>query len=79
MPIENCTECEKHLVIADPDPTDWFCDDDTAVVCTLTPNPKKDLKSRHRANHSDFRAITVACRPYNIKKESDVPSWCPLV
>lgn len=22
--------------------------------------------------------ITVACRPYNIRKESEIPKWCPL-
>jgi hypothetical protein len=21
--------------------------------------------------------ITTACRPYNIKKECEIPSWCP--
>ena len=24
------------------------------------------------------RNITVACRPYNMRKECPVPEWCPL-
>jgi len=75
--MNNCTECSSHKVIADPDPHDWFCDDDAAVVCTMTLNPKRDTTSIHRADHSEFRTITVACRPYNIKKECEVPDWCP--
>lgn len=25
------------------------------------------------------KTITVACRPYNKRKECDVPKWCPLI
>ena len=25
------------------------------------------------------KEITCACRPYNIKKESEIPDWCPLI
>jgi hypothetical protein len=55
-------DCPHHRVERDPDPYDWFCDDDVKVVCTLAQ-----------------RDITVACRPYNKRKESDVPQWCPLL
>lgn len=58
----NCTHCPCHKVMSDPDPDDWFCDDDVKVRCTKA--------------HLD---ITVACRPYNIRKECTVPSWCPLL
>jgi hypothetical protein len=64
LTINNCTECPHHKVLPDPDPDDWFCDDDVKVVCTLT---------ERKAN-----TITSACRPYNKKKESEVPEWCPL-
>jgi len=47
----------------DPDPLDSFCDDDVKVVCT-----KAD----------PVREVTVACRPYNVKKETPRPVWCPL-
>lgn len=57
-----CIDCSCHTVLPDPDPDDWFCDDDVKVRCT-------------RAN----RNITVACRPYNIRREtSPIPDWCPL-
>lgn len=62
LTITNCTKCPHHEVRSDPDPDDWFCDDDVKVVCKLA-----------------GKEITVACRPYNIVKESLVPAWCPLV
>lgn len=62
--IDNCLDCNAHVVLPDPDPNDWFCDDDIKVkikvTCTL--NDKN---------------ITVACRPYNRSKECDIPDWCP--
>lgn len=61
MKYSNCTECPAHKVLPDPDPNDWFNDDDVKVVC----------------GHAD-RNITVACRPYRVKAECEVPNWCPL-
>lgn len=60
--ISNCMDCPFHKVLADPDPDDWFCDDDVRVYCT-------------KANQN----ITTACRPYNTRNESEVPTWCPLL
>jgi hypothetical protein len=75
--ISNCIDCEHHKVIDDRDPDDWFCDDDKAVICTLSPaEPEPD--SRYISHRSAFRRITEACRPYNIRKESNTPAWCPL-
>ncbi len=31
----NCIDCKHHRVLPDPDPDDWFCDDDEKVLCTL--------------------------------------------
>lgn len=59
--IKNCTDCPFHQVMPDPDPNDWFCDDDVKVLCK-------------KSN----RLITSACRPYNVKKECDIPEWCEL-
>lgn len=62
--IENCHQCQFHKVENDPDPDDWFNDDDVKVVCTKKHN----------------KTITSACRPYNIKKEcAGIPNWCPLL
>lgn len=73
----NCIDCPNHCTIPDPDPDDWFCDDDKAVVCTKAKNDKQDPNSRYIADHSPHRHITVACRPYRTRDESVTPSWCP--
>jgi hypothetical protein len=73
-----CIDCPYHEEILDKDPDDSFCDDDRAVVCTRTPNPKQDLSSRHMADHNPHRPVAVAIRPYNVRKEAIPPKWCPL-
>jgi len=60
--INNCIDCMEHEILNDPDPYDWFCDDDVKVICKL-----------------NRRKITCACRPYNIRKECDIPIWCPKI
>ena len=72
-----CIDCTKHEVISDRDPDDWFCDDDIAVICTSTKNPDRDLESKYLSDRSEFRSITASCRPYNKRKETKVPKWCP--
>jgi len=72
----NCIDCEHHKTVNDRDPDDWFCDDDVAIVCTLTPQTPKE--TRYMADRAGFKPITVACRPYNARKESPTPQWCPL-
>lgn len=62
-PPTNCMDCKHHRVHADPDPFDWFCDDDEMVVCTAMRN----------------KPITVACRPYRKRVECATPKWCPLI
>ena len=77
LDIDNCLDCRDHKLVPDPDPSDWFCDDDEAVLCTLTPNPDRDLTSNWAADRSEFRAITCSCRPTRTRVESTVPDWCP--
>jgi len=74
----SCLDCPFHKVIPDPDPEDWFCDDDVAIVCLKTKNDRYNLKSKYQADKQPFKCVTVACRPHHIKKESDTPDWCPL-
>ena len=31
--MANCSECSEHEIQPDPDPFDWFCDDDVKVLC----------------------------------------------
>jgi hypothetical protein len=30
---DNCADCGSHKIYPDPDPSDWFCDDDVKVRC----------------------------------------------
>ena len=46
LKITSCLDCPHHKVIADPDPDDWFNDDDCATVCTKMKNDKQDKKSK---------------------------------
>lgn len=64
--IANCHQCGFKQILPDPDPVDWFNDDDVKVVCTKT--KRKDT------------VITSACRPYKVKEEcSGIPWWCPVL
>lgn len=78
MPYDNCMDCPNHKVIADPDPDDWFCDDDKAIVCTITKNLNKNESSRHKSERQEHKVVMCAIRPYNLRKEGDAPDWCPL-
>ena len=80
--INNCLDCTYHKVIPDPDPNDWFCDDDVAIVCTnekAPQNQKFDLNSKYKADRQLLPLITVSCRPHHIRKEANIPDWCPLL
>ena len=72
-------DCPSHKVIADPDPHDWFNDDDEAVLCTLTQgNPNHNSEGEwHHEKQNEHRCITVMCRPYQKRSECETPPWCP--
>ena len=57
----------NHDVIPDPDPDDWFNDDDVAIICHLARNP-------------EWRCVAFGCRPnrHMLAEESAIPTWCPL-
>lgn len=73
-----CVACPHHRVINDPDPTDWFNDDDKAVVCAATPNPKQDPQAKYLADRNQYRPVDVSLRPYEVKNAKQ-PDWCPLL
>lgn len=75
----NCLDCPFHTVINDRDPHDWFCDDDAAVLCTKTKNDKQAMDSLYKSDHSEYKPVATSCRPYNLRKESETPKWCPLI
>jgi hypothetical protein len=76
---KTCLDCPFHKVIADPDPHDWFCDDDQAIICLKTKNEEQDENASYVSNRSEFKSVTNSCRPYNLKKETTIPEWCPLI
>lgn len=76
--VTNCIDCEFHRVINDPDPHDSFCRDDVAVICTKIKNDEKDQDSIYASSRQEYAIITCSCRPYNTRKESEKPDFCPL-
>ena len=70
LEFDHCVECPHHKVIHTPDPTDWFNDDDCALVCTK-------VKNRSKKSQFEYKAIDVVLRPYEVKK-CKTPDWCPL-
>lgn len=74
---ETCLSCEYHRIINDRDPDDCFCDDDVAVVCTLTRNNEQNKNSKYYSDQSKYRSIAISCRPYKVKSEAGIPKWCP--
>jgi len=75
--MKTCLSCESHDVIPDPDPDDWFNDDDVAIICKLKKDTNVKPNSKHLADRCDFAKVAVACRPYNLRKEAAIPKWCP--
>jgi len=57
-----CISCSFAKFERDPDPYDWFCDDDTKIICTAG---KKQ------------RQVCGGVRPYELKKV-EAPKWCIL-
>jgi hypothetical protein len=74
----NCLDCEFHKILPDPDPDDWFRDDDICVVCMKVSNDKKDLNSKWKSDRYEHKSVTFSCRPYKLRRETETPDWCPL-
>jgi len=60
---DNCMDCPYREVLPDPDPDDWFCDDDMKVVCKKT---GKNITVACRPYN-----LEKECTP--------IPKWCPLL
>lgn len=67
--MKSCVKCRFIKVSADPDPHDWFCDDDVKAACTGIIDAVTGM----------HKLITVACRPHHLEKECETPEWCPLL
>lgn len=79
-PADTCLRCQHHEVIPDPDPDDWFNDDEVAVVCNLEPNPDRDSRARRYSGRQSRRCVVFGCEPtrQHLMDGSAIPSWCPL-
>jgi len=73
----HCAKCRQHIVIPDPDPTDWFNDDDCAVVCSCLYSATSRAGARRLADRSRYRVVGSMLRPYEVKSVLR-PDWCPL-
>ena len=82
--LKYCIQCPFHKRVPDPDPDDWFNDDDETLLCTHPRCPVDDYTNRQREYYKkrgwigEGRVITSGERPYHINKEK-VPSYCPLI
>lgn len=78
MKTKTCMKCPNHLVVCDPDPTDWFCNDDKAVLCKLMKNDKNVQYYTASLGYFKYKPITTSCRPHHLIQETSIPKWCPL-
>lgn len=68
---KGCAVCQYLVVEPDPDPFDWFCDDDEKARCSLS---QANTEKRGGEPY-----ITIGARPYETMKDCcRIPSWCPL-
>lgn len=77
LKITHCFQCPHHEIINDTDPYDSFNDNDCAIICKKLKNPNRDTNSVYRADWSEFKIVSCALRPYEVKK-IEIPKWCPL-
>jgi hypothetical protein len=73
----NCVDCPFHKVIHDPDPFDWFRDNDMAIVCEKMPNRERRPTSPYASDQSAHRVVASGI-DFNLRAEGKSPKWCPL-
>ena len=83
----DCHKCKHCKIMEDPDPTDWFCDDDESIVCTAKPSEINwDSHFYNKGDKIPFTYISASNRPYQIRNEFKImakiwkarrPKWCP--
>lgn len=73
---EYCSKCLAAICVNDPDPDDWFNDDDKAILCSLMP-PRDDQFLSQAGIKFNHALVLSALRPteFNTFKR---PNWCPL-
>lgn len=77
--INHCIDCPHHRIMSDPDPDDWFNDDDEALVC-LHPECHREYSSAEERCYRGWKSVVIegSCRPYEIPKIT-IPEYCPFL
>lgn len=57
------------MVLPDPDPYDWFCDDDVKVVCALN---RKEITVGCRPHHIREECKAPKWCPIRVESEEDL-------
>ena len=65
--MTSCLDCPNHKVMPDPSPDDWFNYDDEKTVCF------------HEKFGKAGKTVSSMNRPYETKRFSGIPDWCPLL
>lgn len=76
METKTCNSCLHVKLVSDPDPDDWFNNDDLALVCKLMKPLENQFLSQAGLPYENA-LIASALRPYEVNKINR-PSWCPL-
>lgn len=77
LSIADCTQCPYYGTGRDPDPNDWFCDDDQFGYCTRVINDTCKPDSKYVSDRSPHKVLYRSCRPYEVKTVK-IPEWCPM-
>ncbi len=70
-----CIDCKFHKIVSDPDPHDWFNDDDVAMLYTKL--PPDNNSTFYGGGKTPYFMISGSLRPYEISKV-EIPKECPL-
>ena len=59
---KKCLKCKYHTIVPDPDPDDWFNDDDMAMYCT---NPNNTMEKEWTSPSQRERILSyISDKPY---------------
>ena len=59
---KKCLKCKYHAIVPDPDPDDWFNDDDMAMYCT---NPDNSMEKEWTSPSQRERILSyISDKPY---------------
>lgn len=76
LEITDCSQCPHYGTAADPEPNDWFCDDEQYGFCKITPNDARTPDSNYVSDPM-FKTLYKSRRPCEVGK-LPVPEWCPM-